>query len=171
MKKLILGLLALVMLVSVSWGQGGNKQFLGQQKKTLSVNCTATGIYDTTIVFNPPETSFFGEFTWVVKTDATTDMVDSLRIRVQPGYGNATDKYFLDADGDSIDWAYAKIYEGGTNWATDFDWGVTITDLGYYFVSLEMGGVSWPAIIMNVQHYDQSDSTSVGTVYIDPYEY
>lgn len=170
MKQTIMALLALLMLVSVGWGQGGNKKHIGQQRATLSVSCVATGIYDTTIVFSPPEKSFFGEFSWIVTTDATTDMVDSLRIRVMPGYGNSITTALLATDGDSVDWAYAQNYEGGTTWA-DFDWTVTITDLGRYLVSLEMGGISWPEIIVNVQHYDQSDSTSVGTVYFDPYEY
>lgn len=170
MKRITLGMLAVCLIAGLSYGQG-ERTLIPREKKTLTVNCTATGIFDTTIIIQAPELTFFGDLQMVFAIEATTDFSDSLRVRARWGYGNTTVKAFTSFDGDTMDWYLAKMWGGGTTWE-NFDWGSDIDDEDRYLVSVEQGMASCAnSLILNIQHYDKSDSTSVGEIEIDSYNF
>ncbi len=167
-----------LLLIAGSASAQGTRLFVGSQKKTITINATTSGLVDTTVVFSPPKNSFFGEIKFHIYVDSTGGgFNDSLDFTIREGYLNDTTKVFSASDGSFMDWFYLNIYDAGATGTvfTNFDWDVPLTstttgDDAFKCVP-EMGKISWQELFMRIQHKDQNDSTSTGTITIDLYSF
>ena len=82
---------------------------------------------------------------------------DTTLLYARQAYGATASEIFTAADGEFLDWALVRIYEGGDTF-TNWSYSVPLQDGDLFDVDVNMGGHVWDSIAFKITQIDSAAS-------------